>query len=396
MGADDPAATRALLPPQAEGELSGIPAALVRMLAARGHAPDSSQMAAAGRLEQLHAEWVDFKARRSNAVTRLLVRPPIPRGVYLWGGVGRGKSLLMDSFFAAAPVVRKTRVHFHEFMREVHRELDAVRGEPDPLDEVGLRLARRSRLICFDEFHVSDIADAMILHRLLARLFDLRVGFVMTSNVPPSGLYPEGLHRDRILPAIALLEERLDVLQVDGGTDYRLRALERLPTYLVPADAAALESLARAFDALAEVPDEDPHLLIEDREIRARRRAGGTVWFDFSVLCGGPRSQNDYLEIAMQFHTVVVSGIPRMSAGQSSEARRFTWLVDILYDHRVNLLVSAAVAPHELYQAGALAREFERAASRLVEMQSTEYQALARAKAGGGAAGVPQSPGSRT
>jgi cell division protein ZapE len=364
----------------------GIPRIVEQMLAERGNALDGAQAAAAERLERLRLEWVDFKARRANAVTRLLVRPPIPRGVYLWGGVGRGKSLLMDSFFAAVPLVRKTRVHFHEFMRGVHRELDAVRGEPDPLDEVGLRLARRSRLICFDEFHVSDIADAMILHRLLARLFDLRVGFVMTSNVPPSGLYPEGLHRDRILPAIALLEDRLDILQVDGGTDYRLRTLEMLPTYHCPADARADQALDQAFGAIAEVPDEDPRLRIEAREIRARRRAGGTVWFDFPELCAGPRSQNDYLEIAMQFHTVMVSGVPRMSAGQASEARRFTWLIDILYDHRTNLLVTAAAPPQELYLAGVLAREFERTSSRLIEMQSAQYQALARRRGVGATA----------
>jgi cell division protein ZapE len=356
--------------------------AFAGVLAARGWVADEAQRDAAQRLEQFRLDWLAYKAQRSNAVTRLLVRPPIPRGVYLWGGVGRGKSLLMDCFFAAVPVVRKTRVHFHEFMRGVHQELAAVEGTENPLDEVGYRVARRFRLICFDEFHVSDIADAMILHRLLQRLFDLRVGFVMTSNYEPDGLYPGGLHRDRVLPAIELLKERLDVLQVDGGQDYRLRALERIETYFLGTGSAADEHMADVFDKFAQGADENPVMRIEAREIRARRRAGGVVWFDFSVLCGGPRSHNDYLEIAAQFHTLLLSGVPRMSAGQSSEARRFTWLVDILYDHRVKLVLSAAAPPAELYTAGALSQEFQRTASRLNEMQSREYWGAPRRAAG--------------
>jgi cell division protein ZapE len=347
-------------------------------LAVRGHAPDAAQMAAARRLEQFRLEWIQYKAQRSNAVARLLLRPPIPRGVYLWGGVGRGKSVLMDCLYAAVPVVRKTRVHFHEFMRGVHRELEAVKGTADPLDEVGYRIARRYRLICFDEFHVSDIADAMILHRLLARLFALRVGFVMTSNYPPDGLYPEGLHRDRVLPAIELLKENLDVLEVDAGTDYRLRVLERIETYFVGVGSVADAHMQRVFEQIVESADEDPVLRIEAREIRARRRAGGVVWFDFAELCGGPRSHNDYLEIASQFHTVLLSNVPRLSAGQASEARRFTWLIDILYDRRVKLVISAAAAPDLLYVAGSLANEFERAVSRIIEMQSLEYAASPR------------------
>ncbi|MCS6945321.1 MAG: cell division protein ZapE [Sutterellaceae bacterium] len=346
---------------------------LDELLAARGYRLDAAQQVAAARLQQLDADWRAYKAQRSNAVARLLRRPPIPRGVYLWGGVGRGKSFLMDAFFAAVPLVRKTRVHFHEFMRGVHRELDDVKGTPDPLDEVARRIARRYRLICFDEFHVSDIADAMILYRLLARLFALGVGFVMTSNYRPDDLYADGLHRDRILPAIALLKERLDVLHVDGGTDYRSLALERIDTYLMPLGPEAEARLAAAFRSLAETEDEEPLLNIEMRQIPARRRAGGVIWFDFPVLCGGPRSQNDYLEIAARFHTVLLSNVPVMSAAQAAEARRFTWLVDILYDRRVKLIVSAQAAPGSLYTAGALAVEFQRTASRLMEMQSRAY-----------------------
>jgi cell division protein ZapE len=339
----------------------------------RGYSLDEAQERAAERLQRLYGEWVEYKAQRSNALKKLLVKPPVPRGVYLWGGVGRGKSFLMDAFFASVPVIRKARVHFHEFMRGVHAELHELRGTADPLDEVARRIARRHRLICFDEFHVSDIADAMILYRLLERLFALNVGLVMTSNYAPDALYPDGLHRDRLLPAIALLNGQLDVIQVDGGVDYRKRAMERIEAYLVPWGDAAERALGAAFDQVAETDDDEPVLMIEARQIRVRRRAGGVVWFDFAVLCGGPRSQNDYLEIAAQFHTVLLSNVPRMSAGQASEARRFTWLVDVLYDHRVKLLLSAEVPAPELYQAGVLAGEFARTVSRLEEMQSREY-----------------------
>jgi cell division protein ZapE len=346
---------------------------LEELLAARGYTLDAAQCRAAARLMQMDDDWRAYKAQRANAVTRLLRRPPLPRGVYLWGGVGRGKSFLMDAFFAAVPLLRKTRIHFHEFMRGVHRDLDELKGTPDPLDAVAARIARRARLICFDEFHISDIADAMILHRLLARLFDLRVGLVLTSNTPPDGLYPDGLHRDRLLPAIALLEERLDIVQVDAGIDYRRRTYATTDLYLTPADARAEAALKATFERVAEADDDDPVLEIEARRLRAKRRAGGVVWFDFDTLCGGPRSQNDYLELAARFHTVLVSGVPAMSAGQAAEARRFTWLVDVLYDHRVKLALSAAVPPAALYTHGALAHEFVRTASRLNEMQFHEY-----------------------
>ncbi len=346
---------------------------LAAALAARGYVLDAAQKGAAERLAALDEQWAQYKHARRNGLLKLVARPEIPRGVYLWGGVGRGKSFLMDCLFSSVPLIRKTRVHFHEFMRGVHRELDDVKGTTDPLDEVARRISRRARLICFDEFHVSDIADAMILHRLLTKLFELRVGFVMTSNYAPQALYPDGLHRDRLLPAIKLLQDRLDVLQIDGDVDYRRLAMARIDAYLSPTGAAAEAKLASAFEQVTEAEDDDPVLLIESRRIRARRRAGGVVWFDFAVLCGGPRSQNDYLEIARQFHTVLLSNVPQMSAGQASEARRFTWLIDVLYDHRVKLILSAEVAPELLYTAGALAGEFQRTASRLIEMQSRAY-----------------------
>jgi cell division protein ZapE len=347
-------------------------------LAERGYASDPAQLRAIDALERCEREWADYKARRSNAVTKLLVRPPIPRGVYMHGGVGRGKSFLMDCFFNAVPLQRKTRLHFHEFMREVHRELAELKGVVNPLDELGARIARRHRLICFDEFHVADVTDAMILHRLLASMFAHRVSIVTTSNFHPDDLYPNGLHRDRILPAIELLKDKLEVVCVDNGTDYRRRTLEQVKLYHTPLGAAADAAMDEAFGRLAEAKDEDPVLNIEHRELRARRRAGGVVWFDFKVLCGGPRSQNDYLELAAQFHTVLLSDVPQMSPRLASEARRFTWLVDVLYDRRVKLILSAAVPPEELYTEGPLAHEFPRTVSRLAEMQSTEFLALER------------------
>jgi cell division protein ZapE len=292
--------------------------------------------------------------------------------------VGRGKSFLMDCFYGAVPLQRKTRLHFHEFMREVHRELAGLKGTVNPLDVLAKNIAKRYRLICFDEFHVADITDALILHRLLAALFQNGVGFVTTSNLKPDDLYPNGLHRDRILPAIALLNANLEVLNVDNGTDYRRRALEQLNLYHTPLGDAADRAMDDAFDRLAESQDEDPSLHIESRVIRARRKAGGLVWFDFKVLCGGPRSQNDYLEIASRFHTVFLSDVPHMPVRMASEARRFTWLVDVLYDRRIKLIMSAEVATGALYTEGPLVHEFPRTVSRLNEMQSNEFLALER------------------
>jgi cell division protein ZapE len=342
-------------------------------LARRGYSADAAQRAAVERLQKLYDELEAYNKARSSTIMRLVAPPEAPRGVYLWGGVGRGKSFLMDGFYAVAPVNRKLRIHFHEFMRAVHAELEELKGMSDPLDEVARRVRQRHRLICFDEFHVSDIADAMILYRLMKSLIELGTVFVITSNYPPRELYPDGLHRDRVMPALELLESRLDLLRVDAEIDYRRRTLESVPVYLTPLGDAAERSLNEAFEGLAGGPDENPVLNIEAREITARRRAGTVVWFDFATLCGGPRSQNDYLELAQRFHTVILSAVPRMSAGMSSEARRFTWLIDVLYDHRVKLIMSAEVSPEELYTAGALANEFQRTVSRIVEMQSTEY-----------------------
>ena len=358
--------------------MTAVREAYERELALRGYHSDPGQLAVVAELERCASDWSDYLARRSNRLKKLLNRPDIPRGVYIHGGVGRGKSFLMDCFFGAVGIRRKTRLHFHEFMREVQRQLMTLQGTVDPLDELARQMAGRYRLICFDEFHVADITDAMILYRLLSALFAQGVGFVTTSNFRPDDLYPNGLHRNRFLPAIELLKQKLVVLPIGEGTDYRLRALEDVIFYHVPNGAHADQEMGTAFGHLAETHDQDPVLHIEARQIRARRRAGGVVWFDFKTLCGGPRSQNDYLEIATEFHTVFLSDVPRLPQRMASEARRFTWLVDVLYDRRVKLILSAEVEPAQIYSEGPLAHEFVRTVSRLHEMQTRAFMAQKR------------------
>ncbi|WP_322999645.1 cell division protein ZapE [Castellaniella sp.] len=355
-----------------------VSAYYAQALSERGFVADEAQRAAVARLQHYYDDWIEFKHQRSNQLKKFFLHPAVPRGVYLWGGVGRGKSFLMDAFYLTVPVKRKVRLHFHEFMRGVHREIRAVSGESDPLDHVARNIAKRYRLICFDEFHVSDVADAMILYRLLMRLFEYGTSFVMTSNYEPSTLYPDGLHRDRILPAIALIQEKMDVLNVDAGVDYRRRTLAQLRTYITPIVAATRDELRSAFDRLADTAEQKPVLLIENREIQAVALAGTVVWFDFMALCGTPRSQNDYLDLADRFQTVIVSDVPRMAPRQASEARRFTWLVDVLYDHKVKMILSAQCPADELYTQGPMSNEFSRTVSRLMEMQSREYLAETR------------------
>ena len=343
------------------------------ILAARGTTLDHAQIAALERLQQLATELEAFRAARRSTLKKLFSPPPVPRGVYIYGGVGRGKSFLMDAFFTTVAIKRKSRVHFHAFMRDVHEALAELKHEADPLATVAARIARKWRLICFDEFHVADIADAMILGRLFSALFRHGIVFVMTTNYAPDGLWPDGIQRERFLPTIALIKEWLDVIEIDAGIDYRLRTLKQVESYHVPLDARADAALAAAFDAMRAGPDEDPKLTIEGRAITARRRAGSVAWFDFCTLCDGPRSQRDYLVLACRFSVLLVSGIPRMTAEMGDRARRFTWLVDILYDHRVKLLATAAAPPEELYPEGPNSREFARTVSRLAEMQTHDY-----------------------
>lgn len=360
--------------------------AILAFVEERGVTLDVPQRAALDRLTRLADDLAAFRAARQSALKRLFAPPDVPRGVYLWGAVGRGKSMLMDAFYAAVPLRRKTRVHFHAFMRDVHAELATLTHEEDPLATVAARIAGRWRLVCFDEFHVSDVADAMILGRLLTHLFTAGVVFVMTSNYRPDDLWPGGLNRGRFLPTVALLREWLDVVEVDGGVDYRLRMLEQVESYYTPIEAGTDGRLAAWFDRLATGPDESAKLSIDGRPLLARRRAGNAVWFDFATLCDGPRSQRDYLELARRFAIVFVSGVPQMGPGTADQARRFTWLVDILYDHRVKLIVSAAVPAESLYVDGQNAQEFSRTVSRLIEMRSRAYMAEAPIR---NAAGTP-------
>jgi len=344
-------------------------------LTTRGIVADEAQQAAAERLQAFYDALVAFKVKRRTKLRKLLVRPDLPRGVWFWGGVGRGKSFLMDCFFDAVPYERKRRVHFHAFMREIHERLRHLKNEADPLAKVAAQVAKETRLMCFDEFHISDIADAMILSRLMQALFDAGVLFCMTSNYPPAGLYPNGLQRDRLLPTIALLEEKLDVIRIDAGIDYRLRALEQAAVYLLPADGDAAQRLMQTFSQVAHGDGRTSPIEVLGREIPVIHRAPGVVWFDFATLCGGPRSQNDYLDLAHRYHTLFISGVPRMTADMANAARRFTWLVDVCYDHRVKLVIAAAVPAEQLYVEGPQALEFTRTVSRLIEMRSHEYLA---------------------
>ncbi len=347
-------------------------AALVK----KGYQSDGAQEAAIRRLQACQDEWEASVAKPAGLFSRLIKSsaPKVPKGVYFWGGVGRGKSFIMDSFYEAIQIEKKTRLHFHEFMREVHRELQDLRGQADPLDELGKKIGQRYQLICFDEFHVSDVADAMILYRLLDALFKNHVQFIMTSNYRPDLLYPDGLHRDRVLPAIRLLEEKLDIMNIDAGVDYRKVVMDQVQAYLTPLSPEVDQTVEEIFNQLAGAhTDEAKELYIENRVIECKRLAGGIAWFDFQVLCGGPRSQNDYLEIASMFHTVILSDIPKMTLLMSSEARRFTWLIDVFYDHKIKLIMTAAVEADQLYVEGQMSGEFHRTVSRIIEMQSKEY-----------------------
>jgi cell division protein ZapE len=334
---------------------------------------DAGQRHAISHLQRLWDELLAFKSYRERPFMKTFGRRAPPRGLYLHGGVGRGKSMLMDAFYKQIALKRKRRVHFHAFMQAVHRELAALKQAEDPLVQVAAGVARATRLLCFDEFHVSDIGDAMILGRLLEKMIEGGVVCVMTSNYAPGDLYPNGLQRERFLPTIQLIERELDVVALDTGPDYRLRALERLNLYHMPLGSQADAAMGAAFAAVAGGAGQRKTLTVNARPLNAKQLNDGAVWFEFAELCGGPRSQADYLEIAREFHTVLLSNVPRMSAEQAAEARRFTWLVDVFYDQRVNLVLSADAPMNELYVSGPNSNEFQRTVSRLQEMQSREY-----------------------
>jgi cell division protein ZapE len=346
----------------------------------KGFAADPAQSAAVARLEQLGHE-LSRRTRPGGIVRRwraLRGRPGDPpvRGVYLWGDVGRGKTFLMDLFFDALPFPDRLRYHFHRLMYRVHNRLRTLRSQTDPIEVVAREISEQARIICFDEFFVSDITDAMILGNLLEALFQRGVTLVATSNIPPDQLYAGGLQRQQFLPAIGFIREHTDVLHLAGSTDYRLRILEQAEIYHSPLDTSADRNLATWFAQIA--PDEgrrDRTIEVNGRDIELRQRADGIAWFNFRMLCDGPRSQNDYIEIARAFQTVILSGVPVLDETMENQARRLVALVDEFYDHRVKLIISAAAPVDSLYRGSRLAREFARTRSRLVEMQSKSYLA---------------------
>lgn len=344
-------------------------------LAENAFVADPAQAQAVAALQHVY-EALIARPPRQRHIGRNRMRWPKVRGLYLWGGVGRGKTWLMDAFFTSLPFTRKQRTHFHRFMLEVQDKLNQHRDEQDPLHKIAREIAGRVRVLCFDEFHVSDIADAMILGRLFDGLFARGVTLVATSNVAPDDLYRDGLQRERFLPAIEMLKRNTTVLNVDGDTDFRLRALHAAPLYLCPADETADAQLARHFTAIASgAITEDGEINLHNRSIPARRIAEGIAWFDFAALCEGPRGSADYVELARLDHTVVISGVPRFDADHEDAARRFITLVDEFYDRGVKLILSAAAPVSNLYRGERLRFEFERTASRLTEMQSREYLA---------------------
>ncbi|MEH6470319.1 MAG: cell division protein ZapE [Halopseudomonas sp.] len=345
---------------------------------------DSSQEEAVMHLQRLYDDLI---ARRNLPKPKLIKRlgqrfkkpQVVPvQGLYFWGGVGRGKTYMMDVFYDALPFNTKMRTHFHRFMQRVHAELNALEGVKNPLDLVAGKFASEAEVICFDEFFVSDITDAMILGGLMEKLFSHGVALVATSNIIPDRLYENGLQRARFLPAIAMLNKFTDVINVDGGVDYRLRALEQAELYHYPLDDDADTSLNKSFESLVpELRDALNGLVIDvnGRPIHSRRSCDDVVWFEFDALCDGPRSQNDYIELAKLYHAVLISNVPQLGNDLDDQARRFINLVDEFYDCGVKLILSADVALPELYAGGQLDFQFERTTSRLLEMQSHEYLA---------------------
>ena len=343
--------------------------------AARSHgfSLDSSQLAALRHFERLRDELTESEQAEQSLLSVFLRQRPV-RGLYLWGGVGRGKSFLMDAFFDSVPIERKSRVHFHRFMQDIHHRLRDLQGQENPLLQVARDLSQQLRLLCLDEFHVTDIGDAMLMRNLLRGLFDQGLVLVTTSNQKPDNLYRDGLQRAQFLPAIALIKQHLEILHVDGSADYRLRVLEKGGVFHFPADAAADAAMAQTFEAIAGGPGErDVELEIEGRVVRALRTGPSVAWFRFAELCGGPRGQADYIELARRFQTVLISEVQRLGPREADRRRRFTWLIDEFYDRRVNLILSAEAHLTELLQTVAGDVEAERAASRLVEMQTRQY-----------------------
>jgi cell division protein ZapE len=342
---------------------------------------DEAQSRAVENLQRLYDELLNQPENKPRFLEKIGFgsnkrKQPI-MGLYFWGGVGRGKTYLMDAFYDCLPFENKLRMHFHRFMQRVHSERKLLKDQADPLVIVGKKLASEARVLCFDEFVVNDVADAVILVKLMRVLFDEGVSLVATSNVEPKNLYVGGLQRDLFMPAIDMIYQYTEVVNIDSGIDYRLRFLDKAETYFSPVDQAANDGMIYNFTHLA--PDagrENAKINIEGRELNTVRRADGVIWFDFAVLCDGPRSQNDYIELAKCFHSILLSGVPLMDRLKEDQARRFINLVDVFYDHNVKLIISADASASDLYVGTRVAFEFQRTISRLQEMQSHEYLAL--------------------
>ena len=335
---------------------------------------DAAQARAIEHLDRLWTELMMFKRKRNRFLGRSLRSPQLPKGLYFYGGVGRGKSFLMDAFYGCLPYRRKRRVHFHAFMAEIHQRLRGLKSEVNPLKAVAAEIAKETRVLCFDEFHVSDIADAMILGRLLENLFNEGVVLVATSNYAPSELYPQGQNRSSFLPTIALIEEKLTILNVDGGEDYRHRTLTAAEVFYIPANDENERKLADLFTQVtAGQAERSSEIEIHGRMLRCKKRTDKAIWFDFRMLCFGPRSQADYLYLSEHYEMIFVSGIEKLSQAERAEARRLTWLIDVMYDYRVKFCATCDVPVGEIYVEGDFAQEFVRTASRLTEMQSQEY-----------------------
>ncbi len=339
---------------------------------------DTSQADAIASLDDLYQQLLTTPRQKPSSLKHLLWRkmvdrPPI-QGLYLWGGVGRGKTWLVDMFFNLLPIEQKRRYHFHRFMQRIHKGMAAVQGQPNPMDLIAEDVASQVQLICLDEFVITDIGDAMILAGLLKGMFRHGVTLVTTSNMPPQQLYEGGLQRDRFLPAIDLLQRHTKVQEIASGIDYRTRYLINSKVYHTPLGQEVDDLLAEEFANLVpELAGNQTHVTIAGRKIPVRQMADDVVWFDFMALCGPPRSQMDYLELARRFHTVLISDIPVLNSSRDDVARRFLYMLDEFYDSNVNLILSAAVPAVELYQGRRLTFEFQRATSRLREMRSSEY-----------------------
>jgi cell division protein ZapE len=364
-------------------DVTALPSArYARGVAAGGWQDDPAQRAVLGAFDRIHAALLaPPPGRLARWRARMQGRSAGSRGLYLWGAVGRGKTMLMDQFVASLPHGIALRAHFHRFMLDVHAGMRALGEVRDPLRRVAAGVAARARVLCLDEFMVTDIGDAMILDGLLRALFDRGVALVATSNTPPRELYRDGLQRERFLPAIALVEAHCEVLELASPHDWRLRVLTRAPVYLTPDNAHAEAALARLFDELAQGPvQENGELRINDRSFRVRRACAQAAWFDFAALCEVPSGSADYIELAQMFPAILVSGLPQFTPFNEDAAQRFVRLVDELYDRRVKLAVTAQVPAVELYDGKRLRLEFARTTSRLIEMQSREYLAEAHCR----------------